>query len=186
MFSTAGTRTESWGTSSTSCGRVKASRRSRLCGVCVLLMCVPAAMSSAQNATSEKPSCFRIQVRLNGKPIDGPEAITLRTNRDEVTVPLEKGCFSVPSAFHTEKSLDVVFSVPGNQIHLAGISIVFLSDSWGVDLQDKKFGKEFTLPKHARPRNACAVVFHRGEPEIGITQTGCRTPLKAVPGCRSY
>jgi TonB-like protein len=33
------------------------------------------------------------------------------------------------------------------------------------------------LPRHARTREACAVVFHVGEPETALSQTGCRTPL---------
>lgn len=85
----------------------------------------------------------------------------------------------MPAALLSEKALDVFFTVPGNKIYLAGISAGFFADSWDVELEDKKFDQNVGLPKHARIKEAYAVVFHGGEPENGLSQTGCRTPIKA-------
>ena len=153
------------------------SRRSILCSLWALLLCIDAAKLSAQSATPQKPQCFSIHVRLNGKPIEGPQSITLKTKQGEDTVSLEGGCFAVPAAFLTEKEVAVFFTVPGNKICLAAISPSFFTSPWDIDLADKKFDSDVSLPKHARIREACAVVFHGGEPENAMTQTGCRTPL---------
>jgi hypothetical protein len=77
-----------------------------------------------------------------------------------------------------EKALDVSFTVPGSRVYLSGIAAGFLAGSWDIDLADKKFGSEVSLPKHARAKEACAVVFHVGEPETALVQTGCRTSIR--------
>jgi hypothetical protein len=151
------------------------SRRSSCFGLCGFLLCISAAMLLAQGVASPDSRCFRIRVRLNGKLIDGPQDITLRSEQREAKASLEKGCFTVPSALLAEKSLDVYFVIPGNRIHLSAISTTFFSDSWDIDLEDKKFGKEVPLPKHVRTKEACAVSFHGGEPETRMSQTGCRS-----------
>ena len=95
----------------------------------------------------------------------------------ENTANLEGACFKVPPALLAEKAVDIFFTVPGNKVHLSAIPTGFFAGSWGVDLEDKKFGRDVVLPRHARTREACAVVFHVGEPETALSQTGCRTPL---------
>ena len=79
----------------------------------------------------------------------------------------------------TEKAVDVFFTVPGNKIYLVAISPSFFTSPWDIDLAGKKFDRDVSLPKHTRVREACAVVFHGGEPEIAISQTQCRTQIKS-------
>ena len=153
------------------------SRRSILCSHWELLLCTAVGAWSAQSATAQESKCFSIHVRVNGKAVDGPRVITLKTKQNESTASLDGGCFKVPSTLLTEKALDVSFTVPGNKIYLSVIATGFFAGPWDVDLEDKKFGSEVSLPKHARTREACAVVFHVGEPETALVQTGCRTPL---------
>ncbi len=86
---------------------------------------------SAQSTTPWESQCFSIHVRLNGKPIEGPQTITLKTKQSEDTVSLDGGCFTAPAALFAEKEVDV------------------------------------------------AVVFHGGEPENALTETGCHTPLQS-------
>lgn len=131
-----------------------------------------------QGAKSQASSCLSIQVRLNGELLKGPQAITLRSKQGENTVIVEEGCFKVPPALLAEKALDVVFTVPRNKIHLSAIPIGFFADPWEVDLEDKKFdSSDVVLPKHARVKESCAVLFHVGEPETVISESRCRTPL---------
>ena len=124
------------------------------------------------------PQCFSIHVRLNGTRIDGPQVTSLKTNQNESTASLNEGCFKVPPALLMEKALDVSFRVPGNKVYLSGRATEFFAGPWDIDLADRKFGSEVSLPKHARAREACAVVFHLGDPETALVQTGCRTPLR--------
>jgi hypothetical protein len=152
-------------------------RRSILSTVLALLLCMIAAELSVQSATAQESHCFSVHVRLNGKPVDGPQVVTLKTQQGESKASLEEGCFKVPAALLTEKALDISFTVPGNKVYLSGIATGFFAGPWDVDLADKKFADEVSLPKHARAKVACAVVFHVGEPERQIVQTGCRTPL---------
>ena len=158
------------------------SRRSILCGLWMLLFCIDAVVLSAQSTTSQDPNCFNIHVHLNDKLLEDPKVVILRTRENESTVSLEGGCFKVPSAFLKEKELDVLFTVPWSKVHLSAIPIGFFSFSWDVDLQDKKFGREVPLPKHACARETCTVIFHGGEPERQLSQTPCRTPLSPKQG----
>lgn len=158
---------------------------SRLCSLWALLLCMAVGAWSAQSATAQESKCFSIHVRLNGKPVDDPQIITLKTKQNESTASLEEGCFNVPPALLTEKALDISFAVPGNRVHLSGIATGFFAGPWDIDLADKKFGSEVSLPKHARAKEACAVVFHVGEPETALVQTGCRRPLPGASNLRT-
>jgi hypothetical protein len=149
------------------------------CVVCgfALLLCGSASSQSAQVAIPDKPDCFDIHVRLNGKPVDGPKMVTYKTNRDEQTVNLQEGCFRVPSTFLSGKTIDVFFTLPGNRVYLSSIPTGFYSGSWDVDLEDKRFGSDVALPKHARTKEVCAVTFHVGEPERISVIAPCRSPF---------
>lgn len=151
------------------------SQRSILCNF-ALLLCLNAVLS-AQSATPQEPPCFSIHVRLNGKPVDDPRTITYKTKNDEQTVHLEGACFKVPAALLKEKTIDVFFTVPGNKIYLSSIQVGFFAGPWDVDLADKRFGSNVVLPKRARTKEACAVVFHVGEPETVLAMAPCRSPL---------
>jgi hypothetical protein len=156
---------------------VNTALKSVFCTLGALSLCGGTAFLPAQSTTPPEPKCFSIHMRLNGKPVDGPQVITLKTKQNESTASLQGGCFRVPPALFTEKALDVFFTVPGNKIYLVAISPSFFTSPWDIDLADKKFDRDVSLPKHARIREACAVVFHGGEPENALSQTGCRTPF---------
>jgi hypothetical protein len=137
-----------------------------------LLLCTAAARLTAQTVTANESQCFSIHVRLNGKPMDGPQVIMLKSKQNESTTTLDGGCFKVPLALLAEKAIDVSFTLPGSKVYLSGIATGFFAGSWDLDLEDKKFGSD------ARPREACAVVFHVGEPETALVQTRCRDVLR--------
>jgi hypothetical protein len=146
------------------------------CGLLALLVCLttPAA---PQDAAPRPSRCFAIHVRLNAKPIDGPQLITLRTREKEDALTLEGGCFSVPASVLAQDMVDVLFAVPRSKIDLKGINAGFLTGPWDVELADKKFTVDVGLPKHTPAKEACAVFFHDGsEPERAMSQTRCRTP----------
>ena len=145
---------------------------------CSLLVVAYAGIPSvlAQNNARQKTQCLSIRVQLNGKPIDGPQLITLRTKGQESTASLEGGCFQVAPELTSQTIVDILFAVPGNRIYLPAISGSFLTVPWDVELEDKRFGRLKHLPAHARAREACSVVFHGGEPERGVIVTGCRKP----------
>ncbi|HEY1800521.1 MAG TPA: hypothetical protein VGG46_06250 [Terriglobales bacterium] len=125
-----------------------------------------------------KSSCLAIHIALNGKPVAEPRTLTFKTKAWEQAVPVVAGCFKVPAAVLEEKTIDVLFTVPGNRIYLSTIPIGFLAGPWDVELQDQRFGNEVVLPKHTRTKDACSVVFHVGEPETVYAMTPCRTRLK--------
>lgn len=153
-------------------------RRSIFCGIATLLFYTNAPMLWAQSAPKEH-KCFSIRVRLNGALLVGPQVVILGTRENASAASLQGGCYKIPPDLLTEKTLDVAFEVPGSKIHLFAIATGFFAGPWDIDLEDKKFGREVSLPKHARAKQACFVVFHVGEPERQIVQTGCRTPVLA-------
>ncbi len=95
---------------------VRTLRRQIICSL-ALLLCLDATKLLAQSATSQGTQCFSIHVRLNGKPVDGPQVITLKTKQNESTASLEGGCFRVLPDLLREKTVAVFFTVPGNKIH---------------------------------------------------------------------
>lgn len=141
----------------------------------VLLPSVAVAEQPPHNTPVQQQPCFSIRMHLNGKLVEGPQLIQLSTKGTESAVPLEQGCFKVPSALLAKEALDISFIVPGNRIRLYTIAVGFFAGAWDIDLADKKFGGEVSLPKHSHARNTCAVVFHVGDPETQLVQTGCRT-----------
>jgi hypothetical protein len=143
-----------------------------------LLLCASAANLHAQ-AEGKKggASCFAVHVRLNGKVVDGPQTVTFKTKENEATARLEGGCFRVPPAVLNDKDVDVLFTVPRNKVYLSMIPTRFLAGSWDIDLEDERFGTDVVLPKHARTKETCVVVFRVGEPETVRALTGCRMPL---------
>jgi hypothetical protein len=144
-----------------------------ICCAALSIICMSAASLYAQ-AIGRTP-CFAVHVRLNGKEVAGPQSITFKTKQIEKTTTAVAGCFTVPPSVLNEKIVDVLFSVPKNKVYLSTIPTAFLAGPWDIELEDKRFGSEVVLPKHARTRDVCAVVFHVGEPETVRTLTKCRT-----------
>lgn len=145
----------------------------------LLLVCANTGNAQETDKNRVSESCFTIHVRINGKSVEGPQTVTLKVRQAETQVSMDKGCFRIPPALISEKTLDVVFTISRNRIELSGISTGFFAGPWDLDLADRKFDGDVSLPKHARVREACAVVFHVGEPETAISQTKCRT---LIPG----
>jgi len=140
------------------------------------LLVLPATLL-AEGPTAKVPSCFSISVRLNGQSIDGPQVVTLVTRKTENTVSLEQKCFQVSDAILQSELVEVSFTVPGSKIHLAEIPGDFLKGTWEVDLADKKFGKDVTVPKHFNVSEVCALVVHDGDQTQSLSEPGCRTSL---------
>ena len=163
---------------------MKPLRKSKYYGV-VLLLGINSLTGSNQTTVPGKTACFSIRVRINGRGVGSPRAITLRTGRTERTVMLKEGCFKMPAILLTEKVLDVTFIVAKNKVSLSAIPLGFFEGPWDVTLEDKNFDSNVPLPAHANPKEVCAVVFHVGEPETVIAQTRCRTPFPSDAASRA-
>lgn len=147
----------------------------------VLSLCVHPTKMSAQGA-APKGRCFAINVHLNGQAVDGPKVVTLKTTKAEDTVSLDKTCFQLPSDMLKSELIEISFTLPGSQIHMADVPTDFFSGQWDVQLADKKFGSDVSVPKNANVSGICAVVFHGGDSEQSLSQPQCRTPLTAKAG----
>jgi hypothetical protein len=140
-----------------------------------LLLVAATGMYAQEPGNKGGVPCFSIHVRLNGKMVEDPLRVTFKTKNAERSAVQEGGCFRVPPYVLNEQAVDVLFTVPGNKVHISAVAPGFFAGPWDVELEDKRFGKGIVLPKHARVKDACGVVFHVGEPERAITQTPCRT-----------
>jgi hypothetical protein len=146
--------------------------------LCDLLLLGFGQKSRANEEVEQEEHCFRIRVQLNKQRAPSPTAITFQTEHGESTVHSQDGCFRLPKELVSKDSLDLHFEIPRNRIYLSRIASGFFAGAWDIELADKKFEKDVTLPQHARPKDACVVVFHIGEPETRIVQTGCRTTVR--------
>jgi hypothetical protein len=147
-----------------------------------LSLCVHPTKLSAQGAAPKGSRCFAINVHLNGQAIAGPKTVTLKTTKAEDTVSLDQTCFQLPSDMLKSELIEISFTLPGSQIHMADIPTDFFSGQWDVQLADKKFGSDVSVPKHANVSGICAVVFHGGDSEQSLSQPQCRTPLTVKAG----
>ncbi len=147
-----------------------------LCGL-GLVLCAFSSCASAQTLAAKGPQCFAIQVNLNGQPIAGPQAVDLKTRKMQDTVALKNTCFLLPSAMQESELIEVSFTVPGNSIQMSDVPTQFFNGQWVVELADKKFSKDVSVPKHANVSEVCAVAFHGSDTEQTLAQPHCRTPL---------
>ena len=152
-------------------------------GVLVTSMCIVPKNTFAQGdvAVAGGPRCFAIRMHLNGQDLAGPEMVTLKAQNIENTVSLQDKCFQLPSAMLQSELIDLSFTVSGNSIHLSDVPTDFFSGSWDIELADKKFPKDISVPKHANVAEVCALVFH-GEKDQSLSQSQCRKALTAKQG----
>lgn len=135
----------------------------------LIILGVSTMASYAQN------DCFKVHVTLNAQSLEQPESLIFKTSQWTETASLQSGCFKVPQAVFDVQSVDLIFTVLKNHIHLSSIPTAFFVGSWDVLLADKRFERVVVLPKHARVQRVCAVVFHVGEPETFSAFDQCRT-----------
>jgi len=109
--------------------------------------------------------------------VDGPKTITIKTRGRKWVESLAGGCFKVSPDVLNEESVDVLFQAARSEVHLSSIMTGFFAGPWEIELEDKRFGRDVVLPKHAQTKQACSVIFHVGEPEKAMTQVPCRTQL---------
>jgi len=144
-----------------------------------LALCVSPTRAAAQGIAAKGPHCFAIQVHLNGQPISGPRAVDLKTRTLENTVALNDTCFPFPTAMLKSELIQVSFTVPGNSIHMSDVPADVFSGQWDVELADKKFSNDVTVPKHMNVSEMCAVVFRGADTPETLEEPHCRSPLAA-------
>ena len=67
--------------------------------------------------------------------------------------------FEGPQRHAASELMEISFTLPGNKIHMSDIPTDFFNGSWDVELADKKFGSDVTVPKHANVSAICVVTF---------------------------
>jgi hypothetical protein len=139
-----------------------------------LLFWVQASASLAQSGISRTDRCMAIHVQLNGQPLGSPSEIVVKTKTSSDTIS-GQGCFNIPPWIFAQQPADVSFEIAGNRIHLSEISTGFFAGSWDIELEDHSFPSGTVVPKNAHITELCGVVFHVGDPEIGMVQTRCRS-----------
>lgn len=154
---------------------MRSSRRAIFLSLTLLLAASSTGMYAQGSDNKGGVSCFSIHVRLNGKAIKDPLKVTFKTNNAETSTEQVGGCFSVPPDVLSEQAVDVYFTTTGNNVHLSAIATGNFAGPWDVELEDTRFSSDMALPKDARVKNACGVVFHVGKSEKAITQPSCRT-----------
>ena len=151
-------------------------RRATICGAVLLAMAFASLARGQVPSWTETGGCFAIEVRLNGQPIAGPQAITLYIAKNETSVVRVGKCFPVPAEVVAAKKVYVSFSLERDFIQFGEVPGWFFGRPWDLDLADRRFGKDVRLPKGARVKQTCVLVVHAGEPERVVTTYPCRWP----------
>lgn len=123
--------------------------------------------------------CTYIRVEVNGARVSPPREIALLWTKGglPITVPVEEGCFRLPEKLQNAKSIDVVFQIGGDRIHLRGMQPSAFGIGWNLMLSDKATGS-FAALKGVSPREICVLEFHPEGDGTGLIQSRCRTTVR--------
>jgi hypothetical protein len=140
---------------------------------------VLAALPMATRGAWGSQKCTHIDVELNGIAISAPRKVSLsKTSAPAVTVPVKDGCFRLPQKLRHAKSLDVIFVVGKDRIHLTGIEPSAFGMKWNLKLRDNPGEDAFAAFKNIPAREICVLEFEPGGDSTAMIQTGCRTTAK--------
>lgn len=143
-------------------------------------------LSLAASASWGAQKCTPIQIELNGATVATPREVSLLVTRGEapVVVPVIDGCFRLPERLRHAKSIDVIFQVEGNRVHLREMEPSAFAVGWRVMLRDSATTGPFAAYKYKNvpARELCVVEFETEGDGTAEVQTGCRTVLKNTDG----
>jgi hypothetical protein len=127
--------------------------------------------------------CTHITIELNGAAVAAPQKITLLKTRGgtPIVVRVEDGCFQLPEKLWHSKSIDVIFQVDGDDIHLTGIRPSDFAVGWKLTLSDTAVGP-FAGFKGVPAREICVLESDQGGDGTAEAQTGCRSAKKKTDG----
>jgi hypothetical protein len=103
--------------------------------------------------------CTHIRVELNEASVSLPREIVLLWTKGgpPTTVPVEEGCFRLPEKLQHARSIDVVFRVGGDRIHLRGIEPSAFGIGWNLKLRDNATTGPFAALKGVSAREICVL-----------------------------
>jgi hypothetical protein len=87
------------------------------------------------------------------------------------------GRFCVPKEMRGLPAVDVGFVLGDELFDFGEISMYRLGIPWDIYFGGKKFGKRLGHLKSIKPKTACSIEFHAGEPGIGEIVSPCRSKL---------
>ena len=124
--------------------------------------------------------CTHIRVELNGTAVSAPRNMTLlkTSGGTPIVVRVEDECFQLPEKLRHSESIDVIFQVGGDSIHITGRRPSDFAVGWNVVLKDNATEGPFAASKNVPAREICVVEFEPGGDGTAIVQTGCRSAKK--------
>lgn len=145
------------------------------------LLCLFALTLSASRGR-DGAMTVKLTVKLNGKRLPAPRAVTLSFKGRSRTVPVHNGEFGVPALALTAKTVTVSFDASGERIQIPSIREQKLEEeSWTILLADTGYGEEYDwlIPKGADIRSSCILEFSSidSDPGTGVFVRGCRQKL---------
>jgi hypothetical protein len=130
-----------------------------------------------------KQKCTHIRIELNGAAVPAPPNISLLETKGgtPIVVPVENGCFQLPEKLQHSESIDVIFQVGGDTIHLTGYRPPDFAVGWKIMLSDSAEGPFVSFKgafKNAPAKGVCVVEFEPGGDGTTTVQIGCRSAKK--------
>jgi hypothetical protein len=122
----------------------------------VMLLMMPFSMAQ------QKPTRIRLKVFHDGQERPTPDKITLKFEKQTLSIPITKGAFEVPSqvlaASDVEVNADIDQSHITTEIPHESFANIF---SWEISIADKRYGKDvdYAVPKGADIHKSCIFVF---------------------------
>ncbi len=128
--------------------------------------------------------CTHVHVELNGATVSPPLKVALLETKGgtPITVSVEDGCFPLPEELRNAKSIDIIFQVGLDRIHLTGMQPSAFGIRWNLILRDEATTGPFAAFKNVPARQICVLEFDPGGDSNAIIQTGCRSPMKKTEG----
>jgi len=147
-----------------------------LASVWILLGSMCGACTSAQTLSH----CFALTIFKDGESIPGPNIVVFHDKTDRSSSSIREGKFCIPDSMISKTALDLSFELGNEIFYFSRIPAGRFQSSWDISFGDKDTALAARLPKGAKLNRACSVIFHQGEPDIGVIYSACRLPIRKV------
>ncbi len=142
------------------------------------LLLLPAVTLSGQ----QRAGVIRLTVKLNGRELRPPTAVTLEFAGRSLRIPVQRGAFQVPAEVSAAKEVTFAAHIGRDHIRIPDLwSVRFREEHWTLILADRSFGEEYRtiVPATAAVPSSCILEFETyGFLGTGMFEPNCRSKRK--------
>jgi hypothetical protein len=118
-----------------------------------------------------------IRIYRDTERVASPASVLFESNGTDTNVKVANEEFCVPKEMRSLAAVRVGFVLGEDLFNFGPIPMERLGVPWDVYFGGKKYAKSLGHLQHVSPAAACTIVFHGGEPGVGVVYSPCRSKL---------